>query len=110
MKFLIDPFMRQQMEKNSRPKCNFIHCFAGMGVAGAGSCFLGGQPENPNCPAFKDEGEALAEWKKEDQMANIRCQTCGWVGKEMDLEAPWSDMEPGCPHCRGTDLVDVDNE
>lgn len=50
-----------------KPKCDFIHCFAGMGVAGTGRCFLGGDPQNPNCPKFKDEGEALKEWEEEEK-------------------------------------------
>jgi hypothetical protein len=47
-------------------QCNFMKCFAGMGVAGNGQCFLGGDPQDPNCPKFKDEKEALEEWRQSE--------------------------------------------
>ena len=40
----------------------------------------------------------------------IECQTCGWVGENKDLIAAHSDSEPGCPDCRGTDFLDVEEE
>jgi hypothetical protein len=45
-------------------KCDYINCAAGMGVAGMGSCFLFGDPRNPNCPKFEDERlyETIEEW------------------------------------------------
>lgn len=39
----------------------------------------------------------------------IECQTCGWTGSEDDLEAPFSDIEPGCPVCWGNDFMDVED-
>jgi hypothetical protein len=50
--------------EEDRPKCNFLNCFAGTGVAGNGNCFLGGDPKDPNCPMFKEE-EQLREWDRE---------------------------------------------
>jgi hypothetical protein len=40
-------------------KCNYIKCYAGMGVAGRLCCFLGGDYTNENCDKFEDEKEAL---------------------------------------------------
>ncbi len=46
-------------------KCDFIHCFAGMGMAGAGICFLGGMWWAANCGKFVDEDEKLKEMEGE---------------------------------------------
>lgn len=40
----------------------------------------------------------------------IECQTCTWTGEEDELIAPFSGLEPGCPHCEGTDFLDVEEE
>lgn len=45
--------------------CNFLKCYAGMGVAGDGRCFLGGNKYNKNCKKFVDEKEALEDFKNE---------------------------------------------
>ena len=47
--------------------CNFIHCLAGMGLAGMDICFLRGEKDNPNCPKFEDE----QEWYIENHLRNI---------------------------------------
>jgi hypothetical protein len=52
------------MEKE-RPKCKFLYCFAGTGVAGNGHCFLGRDPQDPECPKFKAEKQQLREWWEE---------------------------------------------
>jgi hypothetical protein len=38
--------------------CNYLKCLAGMGIAGNGVCFLGGNGKN-NCDKFEDEQEFL---------------------------------------------------
>ena len=48
---------------NRRPKCKYLTCFAGAGLAG-GSCFLFGEPKNPDCPEYIEEEEALREWRE----------------------------------------------
>lgn len=51
-------------------KCNYIKCAAGMGVAGMGDCFLGGDFTNKNCDKFKDEDEFLKEWEEREKYEN----------------------------------------
>ena len=41
---------------------------------------------------------------------NQPCQPCEWIGTEADFEAPFSDSEPGCPECEGTDFLEVEDE
>lgn len=41
---------------------------------------------------------------------SIECQTCWRVGEETDLIAPLSEDEPCCPHCGGTDFLDVEEK
>ena len=41
---------------------------------------------------------------------NQQCQACDWIGTEADFEAPFSDFEPGCPECGGTDMLDLEVE
>ncbi len=45
------------MPVDEHPKCNFLKCLAGQGLAGMGVCFLKGDWTNPNCPKFEDEAE-----------------------------------------------------
>jgi hypothetical protein len=52
------------MMEDERPKCKFLTCFAGTGVAGNGHCSLGGDPQNPDCPKYQNEDEKLKEWGK----------------------------------------------
>lgn len=40
-------------------KCNYMKCYAGMGVAGMLNCFLGGDYKDPNCTKFIDEEQEL---------------------------------------------------
>ena len=51
--------------QDPRPKCPFLKCLAGMGVAGNGCCFLRGNPDDPECVEFIDEEMFLREWKEE---------------------------------------------
>ena len=51
-------------------KCEWLHCYAGMGIAGSGVCFLGGMWWHPSCPAFIDEEEEIGNREKE--MLNVR--------------------------------------
>jgi hypothetical protein len=41
-------------------------------------------------------------------MNQIECQTCGWEGYDSQLVAQFSDQEPGCPSCSGSDLLDLE--
>jgi len=43
-------------------KCDWLHCLAGMGLAGNGCCFLFGMWWHSACPCFEDEDETLAIW------------------------------------------------
>ncbi len=52
-----------------RPKCNFLDCYAGMGLAGNGNCFANGSWWLPSCPEFKDEKEWIKEMEKNNDEA-----------------------------------------
>jgi len=54
---------------NNKIRCDYLHCFAGMGVAGMLNCFLGGMWWHPSCPGFKDEKETYN--LKENKNANV---------------------------------------
>lgn len=60
------PCFGTYMSEESKIKCDFINCFAGMGLAGGGRCFAYGAWWMNDCPNFKDEDEWLLEWKKLD--------------------------------------------
>lgn len=47
-------------------RCNFLHCYAGMGVAGNRHCFLGGDYRDAECPKYINEEEKLREMEKID--------------------------------------------
>ena len=63
-----------------RTSCKFLKCFAGGGIAGNGHCFLGGDPQDKNCPKFEDEEEKLEEWRLRDQRMDMErnCSICGY--------------------------------
>jgi hypothetical protein len=46
--------------KTDRPKCDFVHCVAGGGVARHGRCFLRGNPDWEHCPNFMTEEDFTA--------------------------------------------------
>lgn len=60
--------MRQKanptMPFDMRPKCPFLHCFAGVGLAGQGRCYLFGMWWHPACPCFEDEVETLESYRR----------------------------------------------
>jgi len=60
----------------TRPLCPFFNCAAGTGVAGNGSCFLRGNPDDPECPNFYDEDAFLRAWNYIDLMK--------WIGGHDD--------------------------
>ena len=60
--------MTPTLPNNQRPRCNFLTCLAGMGVAGTGNCFLHGEPDNPECPKYKNE----KEWENNNKRSQIR--------------------------------------
>lgn len=51
-----------------------------------------------------ENGEAMEKVKQ------VECQTCGWVGPYDSMAAQFSDMDPGCPVCWGTDFLDVEED
>ncbi len=46
-------------------KCKWIDCYAGMGLAGNGRCFVKGNFKDPDCPVYKNEDKWIKE--KEDE-------------------------------------------
>ena len=52
---------------DSKRKCGWITCFAGMGLAGTGYCFAGGMWWAFSCPEYQDETEYLEEWRKNSE-------------------------------------------
>ena len=52
---------RGWMPVDGQAKCDFVHCMAGMGLAGNGHCFLNGEWWNPKCPQFKRDVEEKEE-------------------------------------------------
>ena len=40
-------------------KCDFTNCYAGMGLAGRGKCFLFGMWWSNDCPSFENEDEQI---------------------------------------------------
>lgn len=41
-------------------------------------------------------------------MKIVRCNSCGWIGKDEEMGLTYRDDEEYCPRCRGTDwLMDV---
>ncbi len=54
------------MPVDEKPKCRFIDCVAGQGLAGRGICFLDGEWDNENCLKFDDEEEWLEAWRKQE--------------------------------------------
>ncbi len=49
----------------SSVKCQWLTCFAGMGLAGIGSCCVpAGRWDRKKCPAFKTAAEFEAEMKE----------------------------------------------
>jgi hypothetical protein len=49
------------MPVNEVPKCNFLDCAAGLGLAGHGRCFLRGDWEDSDCPKFQTEEEFIGK-------------------------------------------------
>ncbi len=44
-----------RMPVDEHPRCNFLKCLAGQGLAGMGVCFLKGDWADPDCRKFEDE-------------------------------------------------------
>lgn len=49
------------MPVDETPKCPFMTCAAGMGLAGMGVCFLRGEWDNPECPKHKSDDDFIKE-------------------------------------------------
>lgn len=66
--------LEQMFGKLKRPKCNFMECLAGTGLAGTGRCFLGGNPNDTNCDKFISEDEFIEKLNKD--LANLEYDEC----------------------------------
>ena len=55
----------------SEIKCDFLNCYAGMGVAGNGVCFLKGNPRALHCGKFKTTDKGMLE-HAEAEIDNLR--------------------------------------
>ncbi len=53
----------------SQLKCDWLTCYAGLGLAGSGFCFADGTWWKKCCPEFKDEDKWLEE---EEERYEIR--------------------------------------
>jgi len=53
------------MPDDVHPKCPFVDCLYGMGLAGRGVCLAGGKWDDPDCSKYENEFEALERWKNE---------------------------------------------
>jgi len=72
------------MPLGESPKCDFLNCAAGAGLAGNGICFFRGEWDNPDCPKFFPETVEVL-W-------NLVCsQLQETYGGE--VEAPYRDRE-----------------
>jgi len=47
-------------------KCNWIKCYAGLGLAGRGLCIANGNPRTENCRKFIDEEEYIRKRENEE--------------------------------------------
>jgi hypothetical protein len=54
-----------RIDQEDQINCPLMRCAAGMGLAGMGSCFLGGEWWNLNCPQFQDEDVFIFEHERE---------------------------------------------
>ncbi|MDC7224221.1 MAG: hypothetical protein PQJ60_10805 [Spirochaetales bacterium] len=54
-KFLDKAGMSRDDLGDNEACCKWLTCAAGMGVAGCGFCFLGGDPTDPDCPKYEPE-------------------------------------------------------
>ncbi len=46
-----------RMPIDEEPRCSYLKCLAGQGLARMGVCFLKGDWANPDCPKFEDEAQ-----------------------------------------------------
>lgn len=47
-------------------KCHWLTCYAGLGLAGNGTCFADGDFKNENCPKYISEDDFLDQQKTFD--------------------------------------------
>lgn len=52
-----------RVDQEDKIKCDMFHCAAGLGFAGSGSCFLGGEWWNPDCPQYQSEKDFIDSHK-----------------------------------------------
>ena len=52
---------------DSKLRCEWLDCYAGMGLAGMGWCFAGGLWWHPSCPGYQSEDEYLKEWEQREE-------------------------------------------
>jgi len=58
---------RIQMPPEVMPRCDFVHCYAGTGLADSRCCFAGGMWWHPACPCFRDEDEWIEGYEIESE-------------------------------------------
>ncbi len=56
------------IEREHEIKCNLVPCAGGMGLAGNGQCFLGGNPYIEKCPNFISYEDFEKEGCKKDKI------------------------------------------
>lgn len=66
------PLDERPYPEDFEPKCDYVNCFAGQGLAGRGVCFLNGDPTRCDCSAFEFEEVALVQSGAEDIPGNER--------------------------------------
>jgi len=59
------------MPEGERPKCPFLDCFHGMGLAGRGICNGGGDWTDPHCAVYENEDNSLEQWRKEEKERDV---------------------------------------
>ena len=54
---IVDIHIRGNSVPEEEIECPFMDCDAGIGVAGDGCCFLGGDQRDPECKKYQKEDE-----------------------------------------------------
>ena len=52
--------------EESKPRCEWLFCIAGMGLAGRGSCDNHGAWWMQCCPEYENEDDAIERWQAKE--------------------------------------------